>query len=68
MTVEEFEKNYRSKAFNWNFSDALREYAKLKCQELLLLIAEKADKAHVGEWELDRDDVLNIIDLDSFCS
>lgn len=65
MTAEEFEKNYRSKAFNWNFSDALREYAKLKCQELLLLIA---DKAHVGGWELDRDDVLSIIDLDSFCS
>lgn len=45
---------------------AMKEYAKLKCQELLLSVAEKADEAYVGGWDLDRDEVLTVVDLDSF--
>ena len=45
----------------------LNEYTKLKCKELLEIVAEKADKAHVGGWDLDRDEVLTVVDLNSFC-
>lgn len=47
---------------------SMQEYAKQKCQELLLIVAEKADEAHVGGWDLDREEVLNAVDLEEFCS
>jgi hypothetical protein len=45
---------------------AMKEFAELKCKELLEIVAKKADKAHVGGWELDRDEVLNAVDLKGF--
>jgi hypothetical protein len=46
--------------------EAMKEYAELKCKELLKIVAEKADKAHVGGWDLDRDEVLSAVDLKEF--
>lgn len=48
----------------------VKEYTKLKCQELLLIVAEKAridfrnDKAN--DFGIDVDSILNAVDLDSF--
>jgi hypothetical protein len=45
---------------------AMKEFAELKCKELLEIVAEKADEAHVGGWDLDRDEVLNAVNLKEF--
>jgi hypothetical protein len=45
---------------------AMKEYTELKCKELLEIVAGKADEAHVGGWELDRDEVLNAVNLKEF--
>ena len=52
---------------NGDIERAMQDYATMKCKELLEIVAEKADKAHVGGWDLDRDEVLNAVDLNSFC-
>ena len=50
---------------------AMKSYAKMKCQELLLLVAEKAridfrnDKAN--DFGIDKDSILNAVDLEKFC-
>ena len=66
---------------------AMQEYARLKCQELLLLVAEKANIRHTftsaidgktthsydkifsaenSMFTIDKDYILNAVDLDSF--
>ena len=43
MTAQEFiEKNYPNGCGDWMLDTALQEYAKIKCQELLGIVAEKA--------------------------
>jgi hypothetical protein len=53
----------------------MNEYAKEKCQELLEIVAEKAETKTVGfpglntkTCAVDRDSILNAVDLDSFIS
>jgi 2-iminoacetate synthase ThiH len=61
---------------------SMQEYARLKCQELLLLVAEKANLSLNGEMasktysarvyneriklSVDKDSILNAVDLDKF--
>lgn len=50
MTAQEFiEKNYHNGCGYWMLDTALQEYAKIKCQELLEIVAEKAKVK--GNWE-----------------
>lgn len=43
MTAQEFiEKDYPHGCGEWMFKEALEEYAKAKCQELLEIVAKKA--------------------------
>jgi len=65
-----------------NIKKAMQEYAKQKCQELLLLVAEKVKTKTVyetndqpsssfGDYEyevVDKDSILNAVDLETFCS
>jgi hypothetical protein len=44
----------------------MKEFAELKCKELLEILAKKADEAHIGGWDLDRDEVLNAVNLKEF--
>ena len=61
---------------------AMKSYAKMKCQELLLLVAEKARIIEDGDinnpyeeyfldlggsLRVDKDSILNVIDLEKFC-
>ena len=61
---------------------AMKSYAKMKCQELLLLVAEKARIIEDGDVDnpyedyfldlggslrVDKDSILNVIDLEKFC-
>ena len=57
--------------------EAMKEYARIKCEELLLLVAEKAETKELfvngsnGGWyekvgKVDKDSLLNAVDLDSF--
>lgn len=57
--------------------EAMKEYAKQKCQELLLLVAEKAKiekvVVHAGEYydenyQINKASILNVVDLEKFCS
>jgi hypothetical protein len=41
-------------------------FAGLKCKELLEIVAEKAEEAHMGEYELDKDSILNAVNLKEF--
>ena len=46
------------------------EYARLKCQELLLLVAEKAEENFTYSFGYsfeDKDSILNVVDLEKFC-
>lgn len=52
--------------YNPDIESVVQEYARIKCKELLEIVAEKADKAHVSGWDLDRDEVLSTVDLDKF--
>lgn len=69
MTVEEFFHSYLNGIGELDniCKDLMVNYAELKCKELLEILAEKADKAHIGGWKLDRDDILNTVDLKKFC-
>ena len=43
MTVSEYiNKNHPHGCAEWEFEEALKEFAKIKCQELLEIVAEKA--------------------------
>ena len=54
--------------------EAMKEYARLKCQELLEIVAEKAEVKTVSipnglnikTCVVDRDSVFNAVDLDKF--
>lgn len=62
--------------------EAMQEYAKLKCQELLEIVAEKARVRDVQTFEIQdphdlgcdyrleiyKDSILNCVDLENFCS
>lgn len=57
--------------------EAMKEYARIKCEELLLLVAEKAKSKEINyedgmEWvyyiKVDKNSILNAIDLEKFCS
>lgn len=44
-----------------------KEYARLKCEELIKIVAEKAEVEH--DWNtsyVDRDSILNAVDLNEF--
>lgn len=45
---------------------AMKEFAEIKCRALLEIVSKKADEAHVGGWDLDRDEVLNSVNLKQF--
>ena len=60
---------------------SMREYAKLKCQELLEIVAEKAKMIEDGDEQyeeyyldlggslrIDKDSILSAVDLEKFCS
>lgn len=81
MTTQEFiEKNYPNGCGDWMLDTALQEYAKIKCQELLEIVAEKAKTKSIyphyvineyDEFEhtiVDKDSILNCVDLENFCS
>lgn len=85
MTAEEFLENSNifEKENSFYFNDVqniMQEYTKLKCKELLLLVAEKAritednDGQHEeyyldlgGYLKVDKDSILNAVDLEKFC-
>lgn len=77
MTAEEFWKNNLmfsgSGNVDYEFSEVLREFAKLKCQELLEIVAEKAEtkKEYLDPFLkpdiiIDKNSILNAVDLNEF--
>ena len=56
-------------------AEAMKEYARIKCQELLEIVAEKAEVKTVSipnglnikTCVVDRDSILNAVDLEKFC-
>lgn len=82
MTVSEYiNKNHPYGCAEWEFEEALKEFAKIKCQELLEIVAEKAKAEikyecsgntggeYLDEWAVvDKDSILNAVDLEKFCS
>ena len=51
--------------------EAMKEYARIKCEELLLLVAEKAEISgcsKVGGYYINKNSILNAVDLEKFCS
>lgn len=98
MTAEEILESYRNKN-DWSITDkdtvkAMKEYAYLKCQELLQIVAKKAElkvqkKSQCGKnkkwskvkedeelnmfdyqigYSVDKNSILNAVDLETFCS
>lgn len=46
----------------------MKSYAKIKCQELLLLVADKAKVEEVwDDYYVNKNSVLNAVDLEKFC-
>jgi hypothetical protein len=71
MKAEEFlikkgDADFRLSESGEYISDIMKEFAELKCKELLEILAKKADEAHIGGWDLDRDEVLNAVNLKEF--
>jgi len=68
--------------FSKDVQKAMKEYARLKCKELLEIVAKKAKTKTVyeandqpsssfGDYEyevVDKDSILNAVDLEEFCS
>jgi len=54
--------------------ELMQEYAKLKCKELLEIVVEKAKASihftpgQVARAIVDKDSILNAVDLETFCS
>ena len=48
--------------------EVIKDYAKLKCKELLEIVAEKAEVnvINYNDYEVDKDSVLNAVDLNEF--
>ena len=90
MTRKEVLKEWLSQTDQTNFKEghyfvieeAMKEYTRLKCQELLLLVAEKVRIIEDGDinnpyeeyfldlggsLRVDKDSILNVIDLEKFC-
>ena len=44
---------------------AMKEYAKMKCKELLEIVAEKAQVTYYG-YAVSRDSIINAVNLDEF--
>ena len=90
MTAEELSNVFREPGFDIDNKiqqklvlGAMKSYAKIKCQELLLLVAEKARIIEDGDVDnpyeeyfldlggflrVDKDSILNAVDLEKFCS
>lgn len=73
MTAEEFIKYIEEDGkYTFGYKECMQKFAKQKCKELLLLVAEKAridfrnDKAN--DFGIDKDSILNAVDLEKFCS
>lgn len=75
MTAEEvLHKQQRIGLHNFYYEDediiiAMQEFARLKCQELLLLVAEKVKLAHKESNyypDINKAFILGVADLDSF--
>lgn len=50
-----------------DIEQAIKEYSKLKCQELLEIVAEKAKVEEVwNNYYVNKDSILNAVDLDKF--
>ena len=45
--------------------EAMKEYAKMKCKELLEIVAEKAKITDFG-YTVSRDSIINAVNLDEF--
>ena len=75
MTAEEVLKEWLSQTDQTNFKQghyfvieqAMKEYAKEKCQELLRVVAENAYAQVKHDCAIiDKDSILNTVDLDEF--
>lgn len=78
MTIQEFiEKNYPNGCSDWMLDVALKNFAVIKCQKLLLLVAEKAKTEkkyfphelgglHKQVGTVDKDSILKAVDLETF--
>jgi hypothetical protein len=75
MTAEEYMMENMQGANYQEIESALIGFATLKCKELLEIVAEKTETKTVGfpglnikTCAVDRDSILNAVDLDSFIS
>lgn len=72
MTAEEYMMENMQGADYQEIEDALIGFAKLKCQELLEIVAEKAEIKEYFElnyqwtYSVDKDSIINAVDLDKF--
>ncbi len=72
MTAEEIRINFYnegdSRAYDQDELYLMKEYAKLKCEELLEIVAEKAESYVIGGLvsQVDKNSILNAVDLDEF--
>ena len=75
MTAEELSNVFREPGFDIDNKiqqklvlGAMKSYAKIKCQELLLLVADKAKVEEVwDDYYVNKNSVLNAVDLEKFC-
>ncbi len=68
MVVKEFLED--REMYNPDIESVVQEYARIKCQELLEIVAEKAtiyDSKYDGFY-IDKRSILSAVDLDSFIS
>ena len=66
-TIEACDLHFRTKVVDvWT----TKEYARMKCKELLEIVAEKARIDFDEYWEaiVDKDSILNAVDLETFCT
>jgi uncharacterized sporulation protein YeaH/YhbH (DUF444 family) len=83
MTAEQYRiENYNYKISDGdNIENLMQEFAKIKCKELLEIVVEKAKaeikyeysgntgSEYLDEWAVvDKDSILNAVDLEKFCS
>lgn len=68
MTAEEYAMENMHGADLNEIESALIGFAKLKCQELLEIVAEKAESYVIGGLvsQVDEESILNAVDLDEF--
>ena len=71
MTPKEFRKSKRIHYAPYTIEQMdnyLEEYAKMKCKELLDIVAEKAEiTGCCSSPHIDKDSILNCVDLENFC-